>query len=257
MSSLTISGPGLSWINESPGPDWFWHESGRYSYESAPSADADFTPTSVVEQYCRWKNPEAGQTRIRASRDALATPASLELRVETLSKGLLPVQMEFQSLDAGANTLNRVQYEFEEGMLHWKSAKSDGSWQAAKTLAIPGDPIPLPLMRNYLGEVLTRTTQREQAPVIVPELTDPRQPSVFTPTVETRRARLTAESNKAIIAAGRTWDCEAYSFIGGPYDEASSFWVCKESQRLIHYVFQAPNGERWSTKLVALDSSEA
>ena len=63
-----------------------------------------------------------------------------------------------------------------------------------------------------------------------------------------------ASGESALEAAGRHWSCQAYRFIGGPYNRSATFWVCQLSGRLIRYSFAADSGERWAADLVHFES---
>ncbi len=246
------------WLLESPGSGWTRIEYGEYEYERAPSGRSDFSPTGVIERYAVWRKPGSAETITRAFRDALSTSTGVQIRVLCAFSPNRKSELEFALYRRSDDHRTMVEYRLEPGVLLWRRTLDGSQWERLDLAGDRDAALMLPLMRNFLGPTIREVCARRsgRADVIVPELNDPWAPTVFTPTVTPRSARLISDEALSIALAERTWSCEAYQFLGGPYDSNSTFWICEDSQRLIRYIFEAQSGERWSAELVRLDSSQ-
>ena len=257
-----ISDEGARWLNTRPDGGWCLRERGTYTYGFNAVTDSQFKPTSVMEQYVIWVQDTSDTALdtapeyklIRACRDALSTPYKIELRVESRSRGD-GLKMTFEARTS-SEPRARVEYRVDQDRLKWARVIPRDLATHISELDLAEGTIILPLMRNFLGAVIHEVSHRRggQASILVPELTDPHADSVFTPTIGMRSATLALRDSEHITLADRTWDCLVYRFVGGPYDDNSTFWVCQQSHRLIRYIFDAPTGDRWSAELSRLDS---
>ena len=248
-----ISKEGASWLHQSPGKDWVLKEQGTYTYACKKAIDDHFELTPVVEYYVIWSSnasdPQSPSQITRVCRDALSTPQALEIRVE--SKIAQDKELMNFETRSSHELLTRVEYHIHSHQLQWTRFSSKNTPQYTSNLSLTDDILILPLMRNFLGQVIHKITQRNEkcATILVPKLTDPHLDSVFTPLTETREARILSTQAESIPLDHHSWTCSAYHFIGGPYDHNSKFWICQNSHRLIRYIFTISTGDHWLVEL--------
>ena len=83
MTVESATGPSTRWISGDLGAGWQRVECGTYRYGISPAGTTTFEPSGVVERYVEFISEDGARRRTRALRDARATPAGVELRVET------------------------------------------------------------------------------------------------------------------------------------------------------------------------------
>ncbi len=247
--------PVQPWIDSAPASNWSRVESGTYVYEQRPDLESEWLPAGVVERYRLYTNPDGTERCTRAQRDARATAVGVQLRVEAWERGGQYHTLVFELQDENEEPISRVRYEID-GQTLVVQRERPGEHAPSETLPVSAESVYLPLTRNFLGPVLAAIARRDggQATVVTPDIRDPASPTVFAPLSDLRTARIMG-AFQVMTTEARSWETELYHFVGGPYDEASSFWLCQETHTLIRYEFQMASGEAWSARLVGYDPS--
>lgn len=240
-----------NWVSTAPGAGWRLSESGTYTYGKRPNAHVPWTPTGIVERYCEFVSGDRIHRRIRAHRDARSTTTGLALRVEAWCRPAGFSRIEFELRTEDRIAVSRVRYEISHQRLQVHRHELDVD-AVSESISLSEGSVFLPLTRNFLGPVIASVlaAPNGKTQVVVPDLRDPGSTSVFAPLVSERTAVVDKARVQSIKRDHRLWSTTMHHFVGGPYNETSEFWLCRRSNRLIHYHYTGANGEEWSSDLV-------
>ena len=237
------------WLNPQLGTSWLLRERGCYAYLVAREPGAEFSAAGVEEGYTLFADDRSGLTQTRAARRA---PGVL-LRVSAWS-----ARGTFQRLEVSlVDEIGEVSATYERSDSGLTVSVSDRQGrETTHAITLNATCVWLPLTRNFLGHAIGQVAAQPHgaSDVMVPDIRDPSAPGALAPIVQRRESFPIQDGESALEAAGRHWSCQAYRFIGGPYNRSATFWVCQLSGRLIRYSFAADSGERWAADLVHFES---
>ena len=227
---------------------------GTYHYMHQPVGHDRLMPTGIVEHFSITPCHKTRKCTVQVTRDATKSPNPGWLSVEALLDGTdISTQVThftacWQSASEEAPKL--ATYDRDDNQLFVETFGIT-SEHAKERLTLPHDTLMLPLMRIFLGPLITSMVFEHggEGHVMVPTLDDVNAPTLFSPNLSERKASLVAEELSLAIG-NRNLRAHLYKFVGGNYGEESAFWIDPVTQMLLRYEFVHPeDGSRWQVEL--------
>lgn len=196
-------------------------------------------PADFVERWSIHELPDCSQI-VRVDRDAMGLTSLIETLCDATRK-IERFDIHLLTSADGEFRQARATYIFASHHVQIGRTLHDGTHAQAE-LPLPPNIIIYPNARIFLGHVLRQISDQGESPVLMPRLVDPNEADVLEGFVESRRVR-SADTQTTPLA-----EAEVFHFLGGSYDEKTTFWVDK-NDLLVQYEYKNEN-DTWLARLI-------
>jgi hypothetical protein len=210
----------------------------------------DEKPSGMVEHWSIYQLPDQSQI-VRVDRDGRDSPSKTSLLIETLRSADGKIErcdIRFyypnseKKMQEARATYNFTDEHVEIGRILGSHERID------EVVKLPLQTVIYLLAHILTGDVIKRLAARENEKgfVFLPRIADLNDSQLLGGLVEERSAHFLGD--ETIDINGKVYATHHYQFIGGNYQESSSFWL-DDHDVLVRYRYQSSDQHIWTTIL--------